>query len=88
MVNSLGIFENQAVYKKLLAMLHLIGQMYQGGKLEVIPLHQCAGSNNSPAEEEKKEDEDQQVLTEQTLQSSGILFTSDETENFDYAGLD
>ena len=27
-MNTLGLFENQTVYKKLLAMLNLVGQMY------------------------------------------------------------
>ena len=43
MVNSLGIFENEKIYTKLLAMLHVIGQMYEGNQLDISSL-KCGGN--------------------------------------------
>ena len=89
MVNSLGIFENQTIYKKFLAMLHLVGQMYQDQTLK-LPLSCSSSASANNDEEEKKEEGEPrgETVTESTLQSSGILFGADEMTNFDYAGID
>ena len=62
LINSLGIFENQTIYKKLLAMLHLVGQMYQGQTLK-LPLN-CNSSGAAEEEEKKEEEPTDQALTE------------------------
>ena len=77
LTNTLSIFENPAIYKKVLSMLSLISSMYQGKSLAM-----------DSQEEEKKEEESKEAtpLSQCTLDQA--LFSQDEISQFDYAGAD
>ena len=60
-------------------MVHLVGQMYNGGTLS-LPLEA------SDSEEEKKQDEGATALSAENLEAH-MLFSADDL-NFDYAGSD
>jgi len=79
LINTLGILENQAVYKKILSMLSLVSTMYQG-----VPLTTQEGSQ----EEEKKEEESKEASHVSELALDQVLFSSDELQTYDYADVD
>jgi len=75
-LNSLGIFENQSVYNRVMAQLDLVGQMYSGAAFSLL-----LGD-----EEEKKEEETKEATPSQAL--SQVLFSEQEMASFDYVGTD
>jgi len=78
LINTLGVLENQAVYKKILSMLSLVSTMYQG-----VPLTTQEGS-----QEEEKKEESKEASPVSQLALDQVLFSSDELETYDYADVD
>ena len=78
LINTLGVLENQAVYKKILSMLSLVSTMYQG-----VPLTTQEGS-----QEEEKKEESKEASPVSQLALDQVLFNSHELQTYDYADVD